>query len=793
MLLLALATLASADDTVYDDALGGSWSSWSWSSTVDLRATDLFQGTHAIAVTADPWGALSLHDDTGVLTGTVWTGVRFAFEGDGSAVGFVLEADGEGYSTSAVPISAYATVSSGSYTTVTIPLDAFGTHDWTRLEWQDLGYGSSFHVDDIALLDGDLGPTAFTVVEPIGERRIVLIGGGDPTTVTVTLDGAPIAVASTSTATGPTRAYVDLAAPLGTGTLVVHTAEGDFTREIAARSTTFDATPTHDISPLIYGIALPDYPIETYNPTVVRWGGNSITLYNPDINASQTAFDWYFENIPWTDADQWVGDVHAAGAAAAFSVPALDWVAKDDHSYSYSVSTYGSQQQTDPWKPDAGNGIRANGSEIRTNDPTDCCEAWDVGRASDFVDGLVNDPEILFVDNEQDIADSTHMDVHPDPVGYDEILDRYLTFSDAFRAVRPDAILSGPSSCCWYFYWNSSAGDSDQQAHGGEEFLPWFLDGMAAADARDGVRRLDVLDVHYYPGDGFPGGTSPAQRAERLRATRSLWDPTYTDESWMGTDPWTTDQPNRNQLQVIPRLQALIDAHYPGTKLGITEWNFGAEDDDSGGLAIADTLGIFGREDVYLAVYWTAPPPGTPGAAGFQLYRDPPRVFGSHALTIDGFDPDELGAYAATDGAGRTTVVVVNKDPAHDVLVRIPGLVGTAGTVRHMGGGYGELLRDPADDVDGTLMIPAYGAVFVAVGDDVSDTDTDTDADADSDSDADTDADSDADADADADGDTDADGPGGGSKGGGCGCDGAGEPLAAIPVLMAFLATRRRR
>ena len=48
-------------------------------------------------------------------------------------------------------------------------------------------------------------------------------------------------------------------------------------------------------------------------------------------------------------------------------------------------------------------------------------------------------------------------------------------------------------------------------------------------------RTLDILDIHYYPqASGVTSNkTDAATAALRLRSTRSLWDPTYTDESWI--------------------------------------------------------------------------------------------------------------------------------------------------------------------------------------------------------------------------------------------------------------------
>src|SRR4029450_12926784 len=94
----------------------------------------------------------------------------------------------------------------------------------------------------------------------------------------------------------------------------------------------------------------------------------------------------------------------------------------------------------------------------------------------------------------------------------------------------------------------------------------------------------------------YPGRVDADANARRLRATRALWDPTYTDESWIA-----------EPVQLLPRLKEWIAAGYPGTKIGISEWNFGVDSDINGALAIADALGIYGREEVYMANYWAYP------------------------------------------------------------------------------------------------------------------------------------------------------------------------------------------
>ena len=46
-------------------------------------------------------------------------------------------------------------------------------------------------------------------------------------------------------------------------------------------------------------------------------------------------------------------------------------------------------------------------------------------------------PQFIAMDNEPDLWGSTHYDVHPDCPTYEEILDKYLTYATAVRAVPP--------------------------------------------------------------------------------------------------------------------------------------------------------------------------------------------------------------------------------------------------------------------------------------------------------------------------------------------------------------------
>ncbi|MCP5100796.1 MAG: endoglucanase, partial [Chloroflexi bacterium] len=125
----------------------------------------------------------------------------------------------------------------------------------------------------------------------------------------------------------------------------------------------------------------------------------------------------------------------------------------------------------------------------------------------------------------------------------------------------------------------------------------------------------------------------------------------------------------------IPRMKALIEQHYPGLKLGLSEWNWGADESMNGALAIADVLGILGREDVYFAAYWRFPPAGSPGFYAFKLftnYDDQGGRFGETAVWTQVEDVNRISSYAATNATtGNLHVMLINKQPQATEAVQI--------------------------------------------------------------------------------------------------------------------------
>jgi hypothetical protein len=98
-----------------------------------------------------------------------------------------------------------------------------------------------------------------------------------------------------------------------------------------------DGTRRWPISPYIYGTNQPDWQGRSKHLTLARWGGNRITAYNWETNASNAGSDWQHQNDGWLDPNDVPGNpvrklvaaAHGAGASAIVTVPILGYVAAD--------------------------------------------------------------------------------------------------------------------------------------------------------------------------------------------------------------------------------------------------------------------------------------------------------------------------------------------------------------------------------------------------------------------------------------------------------------------------------
>lgn len=421
------------------------------------------------------------------------------------------------------------------------------------------------------------------------------------------------------------------------------------------------------INPLIYGIA---HGVVTSGESAHRIGGNAMTRLNWDLgNVWNTSADWFFQNVRGEDElNEWLRAAQARGLQMALTVPTIGWVAKDDHSVGFPVSRFGPQEKHDEHRPEAGNGKSPSGKPLKPGPPSLTSEPAPPERIERWVRQLrerdaasgKRSVHLYMLDNEPDLWHETHRDVHPEPVGYDELLERTIAYGSAVRRADPDAVIAGPASWGWPGYFFSGKDQAaglrlqlDRRAHGGVPLIPWYLARLAEHERKSGMRVLDVLDVHYYPQaqDVYSdkGAEDPALAALRIRSTRSLWNPDYRDESWVD-----------DYVQLLPRLRAWVDEHYPGRGIVLGEWSFGGEQHISGALATAEALGRFGQHGLTGAFYWNSPKEGSATYWAFRAYRN---YDGKGArfrdFSVEVRSSGQISAFASRDEAGAHFVVIL--------------------------------------------------------------------------------------------------------------------------------------
>ncbi|HEX8637959.1 MAG TPA: glycoside hydrolase family 44 protein [Pyrinomonadaceae bacterium] len=605
------------NQTVYADSLQNGWENWSWAA-VNLNNASPARGAASAGVNAGAWQAFYLHHATFSTAG--YASVNFWIHG-GTAGGQRLQVQ--------------ATVGGAAQTAVVLPNLAANAWQQISIPLASLGVASAnidgFWIQD---LSGTTQPVFYV-------DDIMLVAG--------------------STNPPPTSGAVTISV------------DANLNRRA--------------INPQIYGVAhATTAQLSELNAPLNRSGGNNTSRYNWQQNADNRGSDYYFESIPFANQPGEVGDSFIqnsknANAQPMLTVPMIDWVARvganREKLASFSISKYGAQTDRDwQWFPDAGNGVLTNGQFVTGNDPNDANVPNSVAFQRNWVQHLFgrwggasgSGLRYYILDNEYSLWHSTHRDVKPQGAKMDEVFAKMRDYAAMIKSVDPNAQVVGPEEWGWdgyrysgYDLWYAPKNNwqfPDRAAHGNTDYVVWLLQQFKADEQTRGVRLLDFFTLHYYPQGGeFSNDVSAAMQLRRNRSTRSLWDANYTDESWIN-----------DKVQLVPRMKNWVAQNYPNTKIGLTEYNWGAENHINGATTQADIYGILGREGMDMATRWTTPDAATPTFKAMKMFRNydgQKSGFGETSVSAIAPNPDNVSAFAAvraTDGA--LTVMVVNKSSA---------------------------------------------------------------------------------------------------------------------------------
>lgn len=429
-----------------------------------------------------------------------------------------------------------------------------------------------------------------------------------------------------------------------------------------------------EISPYIYGVnEYTSSNLKTVTVHSTRQGGNRYTGYNWETNWSNAGSDWQHSS------DTNIGDVSDGPAFAAQQL-SKTCVERD---IPYKLATLqlagyvsadkaGTVTEAETAPSDRWNKVefRKDGALSLEPDLTDGVVYMD-----EYVNYLVNKLgdastetgiQAYSLDNEPVLWNDTHPRLHPEEVSNSELVSKSIELAQVVKEIDPKAEVFGPAFWGMLPCINAGSGDTftdpDWEAVKGNYtwYLDYYLDQMAQAEKEAGKRLLDVVDVHYYAQDC---STDEAI----LQAARSLYDPTYVENSWL--------QPYFGQyFPFLPNIQASIDKYYPGTKIAISEYNLAniANEKDTGrsvvsAIAEAEALGCFADNGIYFATYWGTLADCPYAASAINLYTNydgEGNGFGDTLVAAKTEDVSKAYAYAAIDGddGSEVTMVLSNKD-----------------------------------------------------------------------------------------------------------------------------------
>lgn len=635
--------VGQSNQIIYDDALENGWQDWGWATHNYANTSPVFAGSDSVSVTVGAWQGLQIvHQDE---NSTPYGSVSFWINGGTSGgqklqVYGLLDASGN-LTSSPGPDFTLAPLPTNSWVQMTVPLSALGVANHANF-------------------------TGFVIQDRLGQAQPIFY-----------VDNIVLVTNSTSGgSSGPTN--------------------GAVTIQINAQAN------RHAISPQIYGVAFASASqLSDLNFTMNRMGGNNETRDNWQINAHSLDADWYYESypdsssiVPGNTVDAFVSSSKAGAAQALITISMIGWMPYLGPGrsilYSYSTNKYGPQKSTDPYQPAAGDGLSStnNNNPITSNNPNDANFPTNALFEQGLVKHLMSTwgastnggVGYYIMDNEHSIWFSTHQDIHPVGPTIQEIWTDMVAYATMVKSNDPNALVLGPEEWGWpgYLYsgydqqWSGNMGDyntadyPDRKANGGWDYGPWLLHQFQQYANTNHVRLLDYFTYHCYPQEGDVSGDAVDTATELLRnqSTRIFWDTNYVDPSWINS-----------VIALIPRMKSWVATNYPGTKTGITEYNWGAENSLNGATAQADILGIFGSQGLNLATRWTTPDGTTPTYLAMKMYRNydgNKSTFGDTSVQSVAPNPDDLNAFAAvrsTDGA--LTVMVINKDLTNAIPVTL--------------------------------------------------------------------------------------------------------------------------
>jgi hypothetical protein len=204
------------------------------------------------------------------------------------------------------------------------------------------------------------------------------------------------------------------------------------------------------------------------------------------------------------------------------------------------------------------------------------------------------------MDNEPEIWSGTHDDAMKTQCTAEEFMQRYFKVAKAARAKYPTIKLVGPvpaNEWQWFRY-----GDDGILSDGKKYcWLEFFIKRIAEEEKASGIRLLDVIDIHFYPGE--------TDAAKCVQLYRIYFDKTYVYPGANGvktvTGGWDA---SINKEYIFGRCNDWLNKYMGidhGVTFGVTETDIASSDANVQAVSYASTMGEFMKQGVEIFTPWS--------------------------------------------------------------------------------------------------------------------------------------------------------------------------------------------
>ena len=213
-------------------------------------------------------------------------------------------------------------------------------------------------------------------------------------------------------------------------------------------------------------------------------------------------------------------------------------------------------------------------------------------------DGLGYDTnKVLFwdMDNEPEIWFSTHDDVILTEPTAEEFMQLYFAVAKKARAKYPNIKLAGPipaSEWQWYSWDNKKITAANGKSYTWMEF---FIKRISEEEAATGIRLLDVIDIHNYPGE--------TSDSDIVQLHRMYFDTTYNYPGANGVKLISSSGWDNSITKeyIFGRCNKWLNQYLGpdnGVGLGVSEYGFTNNDANTTSVSYGSVLGTFADNGV---------------------------------------------------------------------------------------------------------------------------------------------------------------------------------------------------